>query len=194
LDRHFQTQSAPAPTSIVQENPTMTTSSATKETAFQGVRIQTETTLQFDEVLGRLRKLTKAAPLGEVIGLASTSKNEDDYARQIEKRFVGESGFMVFAEIDHGTWIKLFGLRRRSVRWILGNPLISITMMRHDISAGLFAPVELLITSKPDGRTTILYVRPSSLICPPGSAHELVTAAAALDEKLAALVNHAAGG
>ena len=51
------------------------------------------------------------------------------------------------------------------VRWILGNPLIAITMIRHDITAGLFAPVEILVTEKERGPgTTITYVRPSSLI------------------------------
>ena len=29
-----------------------------------------------------------------------------------------------------------------------GNPLIAITMIRHDITAGLFAPVEILVTEK----------------------------------------------
>ena len=32
------------------------------------------------------------------------------------------------------------------MRWIFGNPLIAITMIRHDLTAGLFAPVEILVT------------------------------------------------
>jgi isoquinoline 1-oxidoreductase subunit beta len=55
--------------------------------------------------------------------------------------------------------------RERSVRWILGNPLIAITMLRHDITAGLFAPVEILVTEKEgEAGTTVTYVRPSSLM------------------------------
>ena len=81
-----------------------------------------------------------------------------------------------------------FGISRRSVRWILGNPLIAITMIRHDISAGLFAPVELLLTEAEDGQgTTVTYVRPSTLMAieqnPP-----LLDAARVLDEKCDALV------
>jgi uncharacterized protein (DUF302 family) len=70
----------------------------------------------------------------------------------IEERFVGESGFMLFYEIDHGGWLPRFGINPRTVRWVLGNPLIAITMIRHDITAGLFAPVEFLVTEKESGR------------------------------------------
>ena len=77
-----------------------------------------------------------------------------------------------------------FGINRRTVRWILGNPLIAITMIRSDITAGLFAPVELLVTEAEDGLgATITFVRPSTLMVieenPP-----LLAAAKALDEKL----------
>ena len=38
-------------------------------------------------------------------------------------------------------------------------------MIRHDITAGVFVPVEVLVTEKESGTgTTITYVRPSSLI------------------------------
>jgi uncharacterized protein (DUF302 family) len=73
------------------------------------------------------------------------------------------------------------------------NPLIAITMIRHDITAGLFAPVEVLVTEKESGPgTTIAYVRPSSLMVieenPP-----LREAAKALDEKFDALIAKATG-
>jgi hypothetical protein len=72
---------------------------------------------------------------------------------------------MLFHEIDHGGWLPRFGINRRVVRWILGNPLIAITMICHDIRAGLFAPPEVPVTEKDRGPgTTITYVRPSSLI------------------------------
>jgi uncharacterized protein (DUF302 family) len=57
---------------------------------------------------------------------------------------------MLFAEIDHGGWLPKFGIKQRTVRWILGNPLYAVTMIRHDITAGLFAPVELLVTENID--------------------------------------------
>jgi uncharacterized protein (DUF302 family) len=72
------------------------------------------------------------------------------------------------------------------MRAILGNPLISVTMLRHDLTAGLFAPVELLLLEEDHNRSSITYVKPSSQMViddnPP-----LRAAAQALDEKLAAL-------
>ncbi len=118
---------------------------------------------------------------------------EDEYVAEVTRRYVGRSGFMLFAEIDHGGWLAVFGIRRRTVRVILGNPLIAVTMIRHDITAGLFAPVELLITEHEDGRgTNVVYVRPSSLIVLEENK-PLRRAAEALDVKLAALVTTATG-
>jgi uncharacterized protein (DUF302 family) len=96
---------------------------------------------------------------------------------------------MIFAEIDHGAWIGRFGLNLASVRVILGNPLIAITMIRHDLTAGLFAPVELLVSERQGDRgSTLTYVKPSSLIAVNSNA-ELLVAAEALDKKLANLID-----
>jgi hypothetical protein len=61
-------------------------------------------------------------------------------------------------------------------------------MIRHDYSAGLFVPVELLLAEADDGAgCTITYVGPSSLIAV-GDNPELLAAAQALDAKVEALV------
>jgi uncharacterized protein (DUF302 family) len=72
------------------------------------------------------------------------------------------------------------------LRVILGNPLIAITMLRHDITAGLFAPVEVLLVDEPDGQSSLTCVKPSSLMVVE-SRPELLSAAQELDAKLAAL-------
>lgn len=156
--------------------------------SFEGIRVEIETVVSFGEVISRLRDLMGNASLAEVVALAKEAITEADYVQKIQERFVGESGFMLFHEIDHGGWLPRFGINRRVVRWILGNPLIAITMLRHDITAGLFAPVEVLVTEKErEPGTTITYVLPSSLMViadnPP-----LRKAAKALDEKLEALI------
>ena len=155
---------------------------------FQGIRIEVDTTVSFDEVLSQLRRLMGDASVPQVVTLAKEATTEAEFIQRVQERLVGESGFMLFQEIDHGGWLPRFGINRRVVRWILGNPLTAITMIRHDITAGLFAPVEILVTEKERGPgTTITYVRPSSLIFievnPP-----LHAAAKALDEKLEALI------
>lgn len=132
---------------------------------FEGIRVAVNTPTLFDEVTDRLRALMGKASVEEIIALAREPIGEAQFVQVVTSRFVGESGFTLFAEIDHGAWIQKFGIRRRSVRWILGNPVIAITMIRHDIIAGLFAPIELLITEHEDGKgTNITYLRPSSLM------------------------------
>lgn len=132
---------------------------------FHGVRIEVATSIGFDEVLTRLGSLIGRANTSEIVALAQTDITQAHVVRIVQERLEGESGFMLFAEIDHGGWLSKFQIRRRAVRWILGNPLIARTMIQHDIAAGLFAPVEILITEAADGRgTTLAYVRPSSLM------------------------------
>ncbi|MEI9987123.1 MAG: DUF302 domain-containing protein [Aliidongia sp.] len=158
---------------------------------FNGVRTEVTTSVGFDEVLARLRSQMGRADLQEIVALAKTPITETEYVREVKERFMGESGFMLFAELDHGGWFQKFGINRRTVRWILGNPLIAITMIRHDITAGLFVPVELLVTEAEVARgTTLTYLRPSTLMViadnPP-----LLAAAKALDEKYDLLIARA---
>jgi len=159
-----------------------------KAIPFQGVRIEVNTRMAFDAVLKRLREQMGSTDIPEVVRLAQEPISQQEFVHRVNERFVGPSGFMLFAEIDHGGWLHKFGIQRQTVRWVLGNPLIAITMIRHDITAGLFAPVDILITEVESGRgATIAYVRPSSLMVvkdnPP-----LLDAAKVLDEKLDALI------
>src|SRR5215469_14558312 len=72
---------------------------------------------------------------------------------------------MLFHEIDHGEWLPVFGIKLMVMRWILGNPLMAITMMRHDLTAGLRVPVELLLVENESGEgSTVIYALPSSLM------------------------------
>jgi uncharacterized protein (DUF302 family) len=166
----------------------MGTQTSIKNVEFTGVRVQVETPVSLDEVIERLRQRMGQANFSEIVGLAQKVNTEEEYVREVSKRFVGESGFMLFSEIDHGTWIERFGIKRRVLRWILGNPLIAITMIRHDIAVALFVPVEILLAEQPGRQGAIVtYVRPSSLIAI-GDNAELLAAAQALDAKLDSLI------
>jgi uncharacterized protein (DUF302 family) len=163
------------------------------ELAFDGVRVETETTVSFDEVINRLHRLCGNSSIPKLVSLAKNNLSEAQYIEEVEKRFVGESGFMLFHEIDHGGWMTSFGIQKKMVRWILGNPLIAITMLRHDLTSGLFAPVEILVTEQDGGiGSVVTYVKPSSLIVM-NENPELRSAAEALDEKFATLVSRITG-
>jgi uncharacterized protein (DUF302 family) len=170
----------------------MTTSATvSREIRFGGVRVRYDSTKSYDELVGALLADIgeRHVPINEV---ATATEGWQSYRERVESH-VGPSGFMLFALIDHGAWITKAGIDRKVLRVILGNPLIAITMLRHDVSAGLFAPVEMLLVDEGEGRGSLTYVKPSSLIVVEPNP-ELRSAAEELDAKLAALATKVTSG
>jgi uncharacterized protein (DUF302 family) len=155
-----------------------------RETGFDGVRVRYDSAKSYDELLAAL-----LADIGErpvpVNDFAKATDSWQAYRRLVEPH-VGPSGFMLFGLFDHGAWIAKAGIDHKVMRVILGNPLIAITMLRHDVRAGLFAPVEVLLVDEGDGRSSLTYVRPSSVMVVEPNP-ELLSAARELDAKLTAL-------
>ncbi len=155
--------------------------------SFNAQRVQYQTDRSFDDVLSSLRKHVGHTTISEVNQQSAGGATREEFEKRVEA-LAGDSGFMLFLEVNHGDWLPTFGINRKAIRWIFGNPVIAYTMIRHDITAGLFAPVELLLYENESGAgSTILYDLPSSLIVlnenPP-----LLEAAKALDQKLADLM------
>jgi uncharacterized protein (DUF302 family) len=154
------------------------------EIPFQSVRVRYDSATSYDELVAAL-----LADIGEqpvpIDEFPKAFKTWDSYEQKVQS-YVGPSGFMLFGLFNHGGWITKAGIDRKVLRVILGNPLIAITMLRHDVTAGLFAPVELLIADERDGRSSLTYVKPSSLMVVEPNP-ELLSAATELDTKLAAL-------
>lgn len=151
---------------------------------FAGVRLQYGSTKSYDELAAALLADIGDTPV-PIDDIAVGFETWESYEREVASH-AGPSGFMLFALLDHGGWIRKAGIEKKALRVILGNPLIAITMLRHDVTAGLFAPVELLITEEDHGGSALTYVVPSSLMVvePNGP---LRAAALELDAKLAAL-------
>jgi uncharacterized protein (DUF302 family) len=163
--------------------PTMSASEP-RETRFDGVRVRYDSAKSYDELVAALLADIGERPVS-LDDLADASSSWESYQQQVEPH-VGPSGFMLFKLFDHGAWIRKTGIERKVLRVILGNPLIAITMLRHDVTAGLFAPVEVLLVQEAGGRSSLTYVKPSSLMVIEDNP-ELLSAATELDAKLAAL-------
>ena len=161
-----------------------------REIRFDGVRVRYDSTKSYDQLVAAL-----LADIGEqrvpIDEIGKTSNTWDSYEQQVQSH-VGPSGFMLFAQFNHSGWIGKAGIDRKVLRVILGNPLIAITMLRHDVTAGLFAPVEVLITDEGSG-SSLTYVKPSSLMVVEPNP-ELLSAATELDAKLAALAAKVTSG
>src|SRR6516225_2582158 len=159
------------------------------ETRFDGVRVRYDSAKSYDQLLASLLADIGEKPVS-LDGLA-TAGGWQSYQQQVEPH-VGPSGFMLFKLIDHGAWISKAGIDRRVLRVILGNPLIAFTMLRHDVTAGLFAPVEVLLVDEGDDGSSLTYVKPSTVIVVEDNP-KLLGAATELDTKLAALAAKVTG-
>lgn len=157
-----------------------------REIPFTGVRLRFDSSKNFDELVDALLSDVGEKPV-MIDDIAINFESWESYREKVES-YVGPSGFMLFGLLNHGGWIRKVGIDRKVLRVIIGNPLIAITMLRHDLTAGLFAPVELLLVEEDNGRSSLSYVQPSSLMVvetnPP-----LLAAARELDAKLAALAS-----
>jgi uncharacterized protein (DUF302 family) len=157
-----------------------------REIPFTGVRLRFDSSKNFDDLVDALLANVGRKPVS-IDNIGTNSESWESYQEAVES-YVGPNGFMLFGLFDHGGWIRKAGIDRKVLRVIIGNPLIAITMLRHDMTAGLFAPVELLLLEEDDDRSSLIYVRPSSLMVvetnPP-----LLAAARELDAKLAALAS-----
>jgi uncharacterized protein (DUF302 family) len=130
----------------------------------------------------------------EDIGWSSIPNSATDRT-DFEKRIndvVGSSGFTRFATFDHGTWAGFEGHRHKLIMYVIGNPLIAITMIQHDIEAGLDVPVRVAIYQASKGETRFVYNKPSTLMSRLKNT-ELHEAALKLDAKMLALAETSTG-
>src|SRR5258708_37169470 len=151
-----------------------------------------ETTRSFEDVIGTFERL-----VGTVEGIGwesaqNASKSVAEFESKVKER-IGSSGFMRFLTIDHGSWLSLLGQPAKLRMYTIGNPLIPIPMLRHNIAAGLNVPLRLAIyRDEASGTTRLTYDQPSGLLSGIGNPI-LMEAAEVLDVKLAALAEQVTG-
>jgi len=185
-------------------------------------RLTYHSRISFEVAEGRLRSsIQKVQSQSSKKVPASRPTTKESFGASLLPQ-LGPHGFKHFAEFNHGSWLSLYKpatstltatttrdistaapettvkvteKNLRAIRFILGNPLIALTMLRHDLDAGLSVPVELYLVEEVapggDGATgaRIVWYRPSGLVAGyEGATTELVEAAKVLDVKLEALV------
>jgi len=107
----------------------------------------------FENILGRFDP-----------AIASTFAHEPQLADERLKQMEGEQSLMVFFSQNHGGLFLLLGQQRKAMRYTLGNPRIAIQMTRHDIGAGLYVPLTILVHETDQKSTRIVFDKPSSLL------------------------------
>jgi uncharacterized protein (DUF302 family) len=110
----------------------------------------------------------------------------------IVQRALGSSGFMEIARLDLGEILrKEPGLGgRKSLRFLIGNPLVMKELVKHVADAASYAPVTVLIDERPDG-VHLSYDPMAGFLAPYGDASAL-RLARDLDSKVESLLRKVA--
>jgi uncharacterized protein (DUF302 family) len=87
--------------------------------------------------------------------------------------------------------LAIAGLKQRVIQYDIGNPPTASLMTRHNVSAGLYAPIRVLLLEGPDGKTAFEYDRPVSTFGQFGDESVNVVAGS-LDETLEDVLRNAA--
>jgi uncharacterized protein (DUF302 family) len=155
-------------------------------TAVPVSHVQVEAAKDFAEVVAGLERRLGRFDASVFRSLPADPKEAE---RRIEA-MAGPSGFMLFGTMDHGASLSLAGKPARAVQYVVGNPLFAVQMTRHNVAAGLYAPLRLFVYEGQGGKTCLEYDKPSSLF---GQFHDdrIDGVAAMLDRKMEELVAEA---
>jgi uncharacterized protein (DUF302 family) len=145
----------------------------------------------FDAVVAALKSAVGQPDMVEFFKATRAANSLPDLEHVVQSG-LGPTGLMLFAEFDLGDI-----LRRetgpdtpKSMRLLVGTPLIMKEMVKHIPDAGSYAPVTILLDERPDG-VHVSYDKMESYLLPYGSLDALVVARN-LDAKITALLRECA--
>jgi uncharacterized protein (DUF302 family) len=108
------------------------------------------------------------------------------------ERGLSTVGLMLFMQLDHGAILRKETGREtpKTIRFVIGNPLIMKEMVKHVPDAGSYAPVTVLVDERADG-VHLSYDRMASFLAPYGN-RDALQVAQNLDKKIEDLLRQAA--
>jgi uncharacterized protein (DUF302 family) len=145
----------------------------------------------FDAVLAAVEEAIGRPNMVEFTAKVTAAKTFEEMQNVINES-VSRIGLMEFMRLDHGAILAKAGVDGdpKSVRVIMGNPLIMQSMARLVPDAGSYAPVTVLVDERADG-VHLSYDRMASLLAPYGNS-EALNVARDLDAKVENLLRQAA--
>ncbi|CAL1710118.1 unnamed protein product [Somion occarium] len=157
--------------------------------SFTAQRVILTSSKPFKDVVAALdQELNKAGAGMEIVKLLHGAKSRQDLEEGVQNMSEGTRDFVYFSSGAHSKWLSAYFDDTRSFPethyYILGNPLIAQTILKHDIIAGLHIPPKILVQEMEGGAgSRIIYELPSSVMAVGGS-EVLKKAAEVLDVKL----------
>jgi uncharacterized protein (DUF302 family) len=127
----------------------------------------------FDVVVATVKEEIGKPNMIEFVAKMTAATSYEEMQKVVHDS-VSEIGLMEFMRLDHGAVLRKAGCdgNRKSVRLIVGDPLIMQSMTRLVPDAGSYAPVTVLIDQRPDG-VHLSYDEMASVLAPYGSAEAL---------------------
>ena len=149
-------------------------------------------TKSFADVTATLSALVGHPDLRALVGAIALAKTYPE-VEKIVHTATGTSSFMEFVRFDLGEVLRkeLGDKAPRSMRFLVGNPLIMKQMVEHVPDAGSYAPVTILVDERPDG-VHLSYDAMASYLAPYGNP-DATKVAQDLDAKVEVLLTAAAG-
>ena len=119
-----------------------------------------------------------------------SDKSFDEVTKAV-KSLVAKNGMMVMAEVDQGKMLSMTGLNLKATLYIVGNPVVGKQLFEQDHAVGLYVPVRIFVYSDANGKTSVSYDKPSTLLSQFQNP-KVNMVAEMLDQKLEGLANMAA--
>ncbi len=145
----------------------------------------------FDRVMATLEDAIGHPNMSDFVKEIGATRTYGELEKVVQSG-LGRSGFMEFARYDLGLILRKERGEGtpKSLRLVIGNPLIMKEMLKHVPDAGSYAPVTVLIDERPDG-VHLSYDRMASFLAPYESPDALKVAQD-LDAKVENLLTEAA--
>jgi uncharacterized protein (DUF302 family) len=144
----------------------------------------------FDAVVAAVEEAIGRPDMREFVAKMAAATSYEEMQKVVHDSTTG-IGLMEFMRLDHGAVLAKAGVdgNPKSVRLIMGNPLIMQSMARLVPDAGSYAPVTVLIDQRPDG-VYLSYDEMASFLAPYGNA-QVLKIARDLDAKVKKLLERA---
>jgi len=115
----------------------------------------------FDEVKAALESRIRPFQIERLMPFMQ--KGDMAGARAELEQLAAPTGLSILFSLNHGAALAMDGRPRKAVGYGIGNVLTAVSMNKHNLAAGLYAPVRVVLYEGADGTAVFEYDRPSSM-------------------------------
>jgi uncharacterized protein (DUF302 family) len=148
-------------------------------TIFQTVHVQLALKSRYEQFSHQLEQTLNSLEMNWADQLLTNPDAVRFHAEQLQ----GDAGLMIFGKQESGGLLNLDGTPKRAAQYLIGNPLVALSMVRHDFRAALYAPIRVLFYEDETNQLYAEYDLPSSQFGQFGN-EEIRAIAEKLDKKL----------